>query len=54
MSYGGLLFSLVIRIAVENENAASPLGEKFGCSLVDAKDLLNQALTMGLNVVGVR
>ena len=37
-----------------DENAASPLGEKFGCSLTVAKSLLDQALSMGLTVVGVR
>lgn len=41
-------------MVVENKEAASPLGDKFGCSLDDAKDLLDQARSMGLNVMGVR
>ena len=49
------LFSrLVIRLAVENKDATKPFGDKFGCSLTGAKELLNQAQSMGLIVVGVR
>ena len=43
----------MIRVAVENHEAATPI-EKFGCSLKEAKDLLNQAYAMQLTVVGVR
>ena len=45
---------LVVRIDVGNMDCASPLGLKFGCTVAEAKCLLDKAVALGLNVVGTR
>ena len=46
--------SLVVRVVVENDEACTNMGEKFGCSLTEAKEFISQAQSMGLKVVGAR
>ncbi|MEQ9176880.1 MAG: type III PLP-dependent enzyme, partial [Alphaproteobacteria bacterium] len=41
------------RIQINNPGAAWPLGDKFGCSVEMAKDLLTQARELGLEPYGV-
>ena len=43
----------MIRLSVE-EDSANSLAGKFGCSVSVAKYLIDRALSLDLNVVGVR
>jgi len=51
-----LLFSfrLVIRLRADDPDAICQLGNKFGCSVAVGKCLLRKALSLDLQVVGVR
>ncbi|GAA1624703.1 hypothetical protein GCM10009733_021760 [Nonomuraea maheshkhaliensis] len=45
--------TLFVRIAVGNDGAAAPFGEKFGCDPRHAADLLRRATHAGLSPAGV-
>ncbi|MEV4079834.1 type III PLP-dependent enzyme [Nonomuraea fuscirosea] len=45
--------SLFVRIAVANDGAAAPFGDKFGCDPEHAADLLRRAARAGLSPAGV-
>ena len=45
---------LVIRIRADDPNAICQLGIKYGCSVTVGKELLSTAMSLGLQVVGVR
>ena len=48
------VFSLVLRIRCEAEEAQCPLGKKFGCDpITEAPKLLKIARSMNLNIVGI-
>ncbi len=49
-----LLCRLVIRIRADDPNAICQLGNKYGCSVAVGKDLLSTAMSLDLQVVGVR
>ena len=45
---------LVLRIRADAPDCVGQPGYKFGCSVSGGKELLNTAMKLGLNVVGVR
>lgn len=47
-------YRLVLRFRVDDPDAKTPLGAKFGCSIPQGKSLLSVAKDHHLNVVGVR
>lgn len=55
-TFSFMLFSLcrlVIRICADDIDAKYRLGSKYGCSVAVGKALLNTALSLDLQVVGV-
>ena len=45
---------LVVRIKADDPHAKLQLGIKFGCTVSEACQMLNVAMSLNLNVVGVR
>lgn len=44
---------MLLRLSIEDVNALHPLGCKFGAPLSEAKELLQKAKDLGLNMVGI-
>ena len=44
----------MLRVRADDPDAVCQLGVKFGCSVSGGKELLNTAMKLDLNVVGVR
>ena len=52
--FNNMFDRLVVRIKADDPHAKLQLGIKFGCTVSEACQMLNVAMSLNLNVVGVR